>query len=310
MSIYFPCIGAFMLFALTGGLQPELFGQLNPTPVGASLEATAAAEGEKEKDFLEPTLVFSAVLWAEEAVKDLFYFPLGNGNDENATAEPLLVSASEVSSTYAFYGREDAPRTLEIYHQAQSYEDEDGEIIDINGSKRKLVGTVTFPKESNDLLLILALRGNQIQGYSTPFDEKSIPAGSYRFISQSKTTYGVRFGSTSFGLSPGQGPTIPAKADDNGDLFLRIYDISDKSKPIRRASKLFVDLPTARGLVWISEKNGRATIRHIVDYGQDTPPLSLLPAPEAKPSLPVFPPPPANPPPTPATPTASPTPGR
>ncbi|MDA0724250.1 MAG: hypothetical protein O3A82_08905 [Verrucomicrobia bacterium] len=271
------------LILLLGIHQPLTFGQLNPTPSGGAGVDVPIVEV-KDEEFVEPKITFSVVGWGNTSLKDLFYFPLGNGEDENASWEPLIIAPDKISSPYAFYGREDAPKTLEIYHQAQSYENSEGDIVDVNESKRKLVGTATFPENAEEILLLIMSSGNTIRSYPMPFDEKSNPPGSYAFISQSKKDYGIRFGTTTFNLGSGKKHLAFGKADKNGDMFLQVFDISERNKPRQRASKLFFDIPTARGMVWISDRNGLPAIHKIMDFAEDENalPIGLQPIPREK----------------------------
>ena len=285
-----PQAGAFLIVLLVGIHQTPMFGQLKPAPSSGTVLVEPPTVEDKNEEFLEPKITFSVVGWGNTSLKDLVYFPLGNGEDENASWEPLIIAPDEISSPYAFYGREDAPQTLEIYHQAQSYENSEGEIVDVNESERKLVGTATFPENAEEILLLIMSSGNTIRSYPMPFDEKSNPPGSYAFISQSKKDYGIRFGTTRFNLGSGEKHLAFGKADKNGDMFLQVFDVSDRNNPRQRATKLFFDIPTARGMVWISDKNDRPTIHKIMDFAEDEDalPIGLQPVPRknAKPPSP------------------------
>ena len=261
--------GAILILLFAGTVETLIFGQSTPVPLGAAVIAEAPTIDDDEKEFMEPKITFSVVGWGNADLKDLLYFPLGNGEDENASWEPLVIAPDQISSPYAFYGREDAPKTLEIYHQAQSYEDSEGEIVDVEESTRKLVGTATFPENTKEVLLLITSSGDAIQSYPMPFDEKTNPLGSYAFISRSKTDYGIRFGNTSFNLGSGKKHLAFGKADKNGDMFLQVFDVSDRNNPRQRATKLFFDIPTARGMVWISDRNGLPSIHKIMDFAED-----------------------------------------
>ena len=294
-----PCAGAILIVLLMGIHQAPTYGQLTPEPPSGAVLVEPPTVEDKNEEFLEPKITFSVVGWGNTSLKDLLYFPLGNGEDENASWEPLIIASDKISSPYAFYGREDAPKTLEIYHQAQSYENSEGDIVDVNESKRKLVGTATFPENAEEILLLIMSSGNTIRSYPMPFDEKSNPPGSYAFISQSKKDYGIRFGTTRFNLGSGKRHLAPGKADKNGDLFLQVYDVSDRNNPRQRATKLFFDIPTARGMVWISDKNDRPTIHKIMDFAEDEDQLPIgiqsVPKKNGKPSTPSVAHPPASP---------------
>ena len=261
--------GAILIVLLMGIHQAQTFGQLTPEPPSSTVLVEPPTVEDKKEEFLEPKITFSVVGWGNADLKDLLYFPLGNGEDENASWEPLVIAPDQISSPYAFYGREDAPKTLEIYHQAQSYEDSEGEIVDVEESTRKLVGTATFPENTKEVLLLITSSGDAIQSYPMPFDEKTNPLGSYAFISRSKKDYGIRFGSTSFNLDSGKKHLAFGKADKNGDMFLQVFDVSDRNNPRQRATKLFFDIPTARGMVWISDRNGLPSIHKIMDFAED-----------------------------------------
>tara|TARA_B100001094_G_scaffold317115_1_gene359146 strand:+ start:5459 stop:6382 length:924 start_codon:yes stop_codon:yes gene_type:complete len=260
-------IGAFLIL-LFGIHHPFIFGQLNPS-TSDTTGVDAPIVEVKDEEFLEPKITFSVVGWGNADLKDLLYFPLGNGEDENASWEPLVIAPDQISSPYAFYGRKDAPKIFEIYHQAQTYEDSEGEIVDVKESTRKLVGTATFPENTKEVLLLITSSGDAIQSYPMPFDKKTNPPGSYAFISRSKKNYGIRFGTASFNLGSGKSHLAFGKADKNGDMFLQVYDVSDRNNPRQRATKLFFDIPTARGMVWISDSNGIPSIHKIMDFAED-----------------------------------------
>jgi hypothetical protein len=293
-----PQAGAILILLLAGTFEISTFGQSTEVPSGAAVLAEPPTVDDDDKDFLEPQITFSVVGWGNADLKDLLYFPLGNGEDENASWEPLVIAPDQISSPYAFYGREDAPKTLDIYHQAQTYEDSEGEIVDVNESTRKLVGSATFPENTKEVLLLITSSGNAIQSYPMPFDEKTNPLGSYAFISRSKNDYGIRFGTTRFNLGSGKKHLAFGKADKNGDMFLQVFDVSDRNNPRQRATKLFFDIPTARGMVWISDRNGLPSIHKIMDFAEDEDALPIgiqqVPRKNAKPSIPSTAQPPAS----------------
>lgn len=239
-----------------------------------------------EPEFIPHALLFQCVAWGNESIDDLYYFPDGNSDDENATGTSLLVSSDSTSPKYAFYGAADAPRSLQVFHRPQTTFGPDGEVLsDSNGSEQTLVCSVDFPPGSSHFLLMFmrGRDGKTIQAYPAPFDEQAVPPGQFVFLSRAGKSYGVKFGGSSFGLDHGQRQVVPAKPDSNGDLFLRLYDLSGTS-PREILSKLFIHVPDARGFLWVNPGEPRPIIQQVIDFGEDAdaPPLGRRPVKKPK----------------------------
>mgnify|MGYP004241337755 CR=1 FL=1 len=261
------------------------FGFASAQPAPPRLEEAAGAPA-GEPRFVEPALVFQCVAWGNDSLNNLYYYPDGNSDDENATGTSLLVSSGSTSPRYAFYGSPSAPRSLQVFHRPQTTFGPDGDILsDDNGSEQTLVCSVAFPPGSSHFLLMFmpGADGKIIQAYPAPFDEQAVPRGQFVFLSRAGKSYGVKFGEATLRLAPGQRQTVPAQPDANGDLFLRLYDLS-ATPPREVFSKFFIHVPQARGFLWVSPGEHRPNIQQVIDFGEDaeTPPLGRIPVKKPK----------------------------
>ena len=271
-------------FSLARGLALASFSTFAPAQPAPGPYTSETSEGDGQ--FIPHDLVFQCVAWGDESFDDLYYYPNGDSDDENATGTSLLASSGSTSPKYAFYGA--ASRTLQVFHRPQTTFGPDGEVLsDSNGSEQTLVCSVTFPTETKSthflLMFMLGRDGKTIQAYPAPFDKQAVPSGQFVFLSRAGKSYGVKFGDTSFRLATGQRQAVPAKPDSNGDLFLRLYDLSG-TPPREVFSKFFIHVPDARGFLWVNPGDPRPIIQQVIDFGEDAddPPLGRLPVKKPK----------------------------
>ena len=207
---------------------------------------------EGDGQFIPHDLVFQCVARGEESFDDLYYYPNGDSDDENATGTTLLETSDSTSPKYAFYGA--ASRTLQVFHRPQTTFGPDGEVLsDSNGSEQTLVCSVTFPTETKSthflLMFMLGRDGKTIQAYPA-LGRQAVPSGQFVFLPRAGKSYGVKFDTLPSGLQQANAKPYPPTRLQRRPLSPPLRSL--RTPPREVFSKFFIHAPDARGFLWVN----------------------------------------------------------
>ncbi len=237
-----------------------------------------------------PPVVFSTMLWGKGSSQTFSYAPWDNHEEENATRYEVSANAGFVSKKFAYYGK----GTLQ-FHKAEEISDEDFQ-EDENSSAPKpaspILASCKFqitPGQTKEYILLVAPQ-NDDEGtanvYVIPFDQASVPTGSFSFSSRTSKTLYVQFGKSKFALPPKQNLVKVAQTEENARVIpLKVY-VRNGGKYETVMSKEWPHAKGLRGLVYLTEASTGFEVSRIADFpqsieqsiGYDCPPL--IPRPE------------------------------
>jgi hypothetical protein len=262
-------------------------------PLFLALQSTKS-NGQKEvrdepAEPIPPPVVFSTMLWGEGSSQTFSYAPWDNHEEENATRYEVSATAGFVSKKFAYYGK----GTLQ-FHKADEISDEDF-IEDENSSAPKppspILASCKFqitPGQTKEYILLVAPKNDEegtANVYVIPFDQASIPTGSFSFSSRASKTIYVQFGKSKFALPPKQTVVKEAQTEENARIIpLKVY-LKNGGKYETVMSKEWPHAKGLRGLVYLTETSSGVEVTRIADFpqsieqsiGYDCPPLILRP---------------------------------
>jgi len=271
-------------------LAMPLFLVLPPTKSNGQEEAT-----DEPPEPVPPPVVFSTMLWGKGSSQTFSYAPWDNHAEENATRYEVSATAGFVSKKFAYYGK----GTLQ-FHKAEEIPDEDF-IEDENSSAppppSPILASCKFqitPGQTKEYILLVAPK-NDDEGtanvYVIPFDQASVPTGSFSFSSRASKTLYVQFGKSKFALPPKQAVVKEAQTEENARVIpLKAY-LRNGGKYETVLSKEWPHAKGLRGLVYLTETSSGFEVTRIADFpqsieqsiGYNCPPLISLPE-DSKPS--------------------------
>lgn len=226
-------------------------------------------ETNKELPPQPPPIIFSAMLWGEQGFLTSYYAPWGNHEEENSTILPIPIASGVVSKKYAYYGSNPL-RFLE----AQDLSEDEFE-TESNSSLKKppprVLASCNFTLtagQTKEYILLVAPKKGTVKIYAIPFDQETIPTGSFAFSSRSNQTLYVEFGQNKFAVPPQNSVIKKALVEKDSRIIpLKVF-LKKLGKYEVVLSKEWPHSDALRGLVYLTETPSGIEVTRIADFPQ------------------------------------------
>lgn len=215
---------------------------------------------QEPSESVKPKGVFSVMLWNYQGRQDFVFAPWGNHTEANATILPLSLFSGNPSQKYVHYG----PGKLTLLKERDFSELEQG------GPKFEKVTEVTLPlkndRVSESFLLLSPLGATGGWKASVlDFDQKSLPPGSFSFVSRASIPLDVAFGESKFSLSPGGRKTVEGKIMEGERVIeLTVFSRSKGASPA--LSRKWPHVNGLRGMMFLGGRENRIQVTRFVDF--------------------------------------------
>ena len=234
-------------------------------------------EGNKKE--IEPSAFISAVFWDKYQNQTFTYAPWGNENEENASMVSVAINSNSLSKKFAYYGS----GKLNLYNVAY------GDNVDAGVEKSKdLAIEFQLPsiqeKGKHYILLILGMKKNNTRRiYPMSFSEDEIPFGSYKFVSQLRSSLYLFFGKEKFNLDSGKSYISPANLEEGkrGITLKAVIQSNGHSNTLYEDE--WSHNSRMRGLFFLVMNGNKLNLKRLVEYniplsrsiGYGLPPLTI-----------------------------------
>ena len=232
-----------------------------------------ADEANKEPPPQPPPIIFSAMLWGEQGFLTSSYAPWDNHEEENSTILPISIASGVVSKKYAYYGG----NPLRLLETQNLPEDEfDGETnSSLEKPPPKVLASCNLTLkagQTKEYILLVAPNKGDEEGtakiYAIPFDQETIPTGSFAFSSRSNQTLYVEFGQNKFAVPP-QNSVIKKALVEKDSRIIPLKVFLKKSGEFEVVlSKEWPHSDALRGLVYLTETPSGIEVTRIADFPQ------------------------------------------
>ena len=211
---------------------------------------------------VEPTAYFSAVFWDKYQKETFTYAPWGNENEENASMVSIAVNSNSLSRKFAFYGSDKINLFTETNEETSTTEK-------IKNIAMEFELPLSTEKGREYILLFLNKKKNGLwKIYPVPFLKDDIPVGSFKFVSQLRSTIYLLFGKEKITLSSGKSSVSPGILEEGkrginlkammkkDGRFVNLYD-EDWSYSSRM-----------RGMFFLGMNGSKLNVKRLVEFNR------------------------------------------
>jgi hypothetical protein len=239
----------------------------------------SAVDGEPE-----PKALFTAVFWEKYKNESFSYAPWGNETEENASIVDISVGSSSLSRKFAYYGN----YKLNLYSKKRVNEWEEENAF-VSNNLKNLAAEFELPLSNTGTKEYLLLFTNKKKNglwkiYPLSFSQAEIPFGSYKFVSQSRSTMYLIFGEEKITLGGGKSFVCPANLVDGQRGIMLKAMIQSNGKTVEIFSQRWGHSPKMRGIFFLGMSGKRMSVKRVVEFESPLSTASGFGLPPLKPS--------------------------
>lgn len=214
----------------------------------------------------EPKAIFTAVFWEKYKNESFSYAPWGNETEENATIVDISVGSSSLSRKFAYYGN----GKLNLYSKQRLNEWED-ENATVASNLTNIAAEFELPLSNAGVKEYLLLFTNKKKNglwkiHPLPFSKAEIPFGSYKFVSQSRSTMYLIFGEEKITLEGGKSFICPANlVEGRRGIMLKVM-MQSNGKIAEVFSQRWGHSPKMRGIFFIGMSGKKMSVKRVVEF--------------------------------------------
>jgi hypothetical protein len=214
----------------------------------------------------EPKAIFTAVFWEKYKNESFSYAPWGNETEENATIVDISVGSSSLSRKFAYYGN----GKLNLYSKQRLNEWED-ENATVASNLTNIAAEFELPLSNAGVKEYLLLFTNKKKNglwkiHPIPFSKTEIPFGSYKFVSQSRSTMYLIFGEEKITLEGGKSFICPANlVEGRRGIMLKVM-MQSNGKIAEVFSQRWGHSSKMRGIFFIGMSGKKMSVKRVVEF--------------------------------------------
>ena len=214
----------------------------------------------------EPKAIFTAVFWEKYKNESFSYAPWGNETEENATIVDISVGSSSLSRKFAYYGS----GKLNLYSKQRLNEWEE-ENATVASNLINIAAEFELPLSNAGIKEYLLLFTNKKKNglwkiHPLPFSKAEIPFGSYKFVSQSRSTMYLIFGEEKITLEGGKSFICAANLVEGQRGILLKAMMQSNGKIAEVFSQRWGHSPKMRGIFFLGMSGTKMSVKRVVEF--------------------------------------------
>ena len=214
----------------------------------------------------EPKALFTAVFWEKYKNESFSYAPWGNETEENATIVDISVGSSSLSRKFAYYGS----GKLNLYSKQRLNEWEE-ENATVASNLINIAAEFELPLSNAGIKEYLLLFTNKKKNglwkiHPLPFSKAEIPFGSYKFVSQSRSTMYLIFGEEKITLEGGKSFICAANLVEGQRGILLKAMMQSNGKIAEVFSQRWGHSPKMRGIFFLGMSGTKMSVKRVVEF--------------------------------------------